>query len=107
MSSVKAQSMKCTPLAGVPGNTTTSGLNALPAGFPVNINGKSAWVGAKISAVDFVYYLTKRELVEVYEAVIAFKGRCHNLLITLLAHTDPFLPFPVACQPHWLGQTWC
>lgn len=97
MSSVKAQSMTCTPLADVPGNTTTSGLNALPAGFPVNKDGKSAWIGSKISGGDFVHHLTKPELVEIYNAVTAFKGRCHNSLITLLTHTDPLLPFtPVA-----------
>lgn len=73
MSSVKAQSMTCTPLAGIPGNTTTPGLNAIPAGFPVNKDGKSAWIGSKISEGDFVYHLTKPELVEIYNAVIAFK----------------------------------
>lgn len=95
MSSVKAQSMTCNPLAGVPGNGTTPGLNAIPVGFPVNKDGKSAWVGSKISDGDFVYHLTKAELVEIYRAVIAFKGRCHNPLITLLySPTWTPLPFP-------------
>lgn len=98
MSSVKAQSMTCTPLADVPGNTTTSGLNAIPAGFPVNKDGKSAWIGSKISDGDFVYYLTKLELVEIYNAVIAFKGRCHDSLITSLYSPTRALSslFPVA-----------
>lgn len=73
MSSVKAQSMTRNPLAGVPGNAAAPGLNAIPAGFPVNRDGKSAWVGSKISDGDFVYHLTKAELVEIYRAVIAFK----------------------------------
>lgn len=95
MSSVKAQSMTCTPLAAVPSNATTPGLNAIPAGFPVNKDGRCAWVGSKISDGDFVYHLTAAELVEIYKAVIAFKGRCHNSLITLLAHTDPSSPWLV------------
>ena len=78
MSSVKAQSMTCTPLAGVPGNTTTPGLNAIPAGFPASKDGKSAWIGSKISDGDFVYHLTEAQCVEIYRAVIAFKGRCHQ-----------------------------
>lgn len=104
MSSVKAQSMTCAPLAGIPGNTTTPGLNAIPAGFPVSKDGKSAWIGSKISEGDFVYHLTKPELVEIYNAVIAFKGRCHTPLILLysilLSHACPSSLFPVVCRPH-------
>lgn len=94
MSSVKAQSMTCTPLAGVPGNATTPGLNALPAGFPVNKDGKIAWVGSKISDGDYVYHLTEAERAEIYKAVIAFKGRCHTSLVTLLSSLTrtPLLP---------------
>lgn len=104
MSSVKAQSMTRNPLAGIPGNTTTPGLNAIPAGFPVNKDGKSAWIGSKISEGDFVYHLTKPELVEIYKAVVAFKGRCHSPLIllyfALLTQACPSPLLPVACQPH-------
>lgn len=97
MSSVKAQSMTCTPLAGVPGNATTPGLNALPAGFPVNKDGKIAWVGSKISDGDYVYHLTEAERVEIYKAVIAFKGRCHTCLVALLSSLTrtPLLPLPL------------
>lgn len=85
MSSVMAQSMTCTPPLTSPlGNATTPGLNAIPAGFPLNKDGKSSWIGSKILDRDFVHYLTDQERVEIYKAVIAFKGMCQNTLMNLV-----------------------
>lgn len=74
MSSVMAQSMTCTLLTSLLDNApATPGLSAIPVGFPANKDGKSAWVGSRISDRDFVCHLTERERVEIYRAVVAFK----------------------------------
>ncbi|POS71002.1 hypothetical protein DHEL01_v210603 [Diaporthe helianthi] len=74
MSSVVAQSMTCTLLTSLLNNApATPALSVIPVGFPVNKDGKGAWVGSKISDRDFVYHLTERELDEIYKAVVAFK----------------------------------
>jgi hypothetical protein len=107
MSSVMAQSMTCTPLlTSLLGNATTPSLNAIPAGFPVNRDGKSAWIGSKILDRDFVYNLTDAERAEIYMATISFKGECQSTLILPRSPLSTPLPLPVTCRPHLLGQTW-
>lgn len=104
-----AQSMTCTLLTSLLDNApATPGLSAIPVGFPANKDGKSAWVGSRISDRDFVCHLTERERVEIYRAVVAFKGR-RKEIVTLL-HSPaciPLSPSTVACLPQPLGGNWC
>lgn len=75
MSSITAQTVVSAPIANVTDIGATAGLNTLPLGFPSNISGQLAWVGADLANHEnWIYHLTQGDIDEVHKAVTLFKG---------------------------------